>query len=77
VNGQAMLTEALYQHPELSILVSNEGPVRVTRYPSNVAPASAPARAPALAGIVIAPREPRGGLASLMGAGLDALTRGR
>ena len=36
VNGQAMSTEELYQHPTFSKLVSNEGPVRVPRYPSSV-----------------------------------------
>jgi hypothetical protein len=36
VNGQPMLTEDLYRHPTLSKLVSNEGPLRVTRYPSPV-----------------------------------------
>lgn len=36
VNGQPMPTVSLYQHPTLSALVSNEGPVRVPRYPSRV-----------------------------------------
>lgn len=39
VNGQVMNTVDLYQHLTLSKLVSNEGPIRVTRYPSSVAPA--------------------------------------
>lgn len=39
VNGQPMNTVDLYQHPTLSKLVSNEGPVRVPRYPSSVIPA--------------------------------------
>jgi hypothetical protein len=38
VNGQPMATADLYQHPQLSKLVSNEGPVRVTRYPSTIKP---------------------------------------
>lgn len=40
VNGQPMPTADLYQHPTLSKLVSNEGPVRVPRYPSAVQPAA-------------------------------------
>ena len=39
VNGQPMNTVDLYQHPTLSHLVSNEGPVRAPRYPSPVLPA--------------------------------------
>jgi len=39
VNGQPMNTVDLYQHPTLSHLVSNEGPVRAPRYPSPVPPA--------------------------------------
>jgi hypothetical protein len=39
VNGQPMPTVDLYQHPTLSHLVSNEGPVRTPRYPSPVPPA--------------------------------------
>lgn len=41
VNGKEMLTEELYRHPELSRLVSHEGPLRTVRYPSKepVAPA--------------------------------------
>src|SRR5262249_30603445 len=38
VNGQQMNTVDLYQHPTLSALVSNEGPVRVPRYPSIIIP---------------------------------------
>ena len=38
VNGQPMSTVDLYQHPTLSRLVSNEGPVKVPRYPSSVPP---------------------------------------
>jgi hypothetical protein len=38
VNGQPMETAALYQHPTLSRLVSNEGPVRVPRYPGATVP---------------------------------------
>lgn len=38
VNGQVMDTVDLYQHPTLSALVSNEGPVRVPRYPAVVLP---------------------------------------
>ena len=41
VNGQTMLTADLYQHPTLSRLVLDEGPIRVTRYPSNVPVATA------------------------------------
>lgn len=36
VNGREMLTEDLYRHPTLSSLVSNEGPLRFLRYPSQV-----------------------------------------
>jgi hypothetical protein len=36
VNGQPMATADLYAHPTLSRLVSNEGPLRVVRYPSRV-----------------------------------------
>jgi len=42
VNGKPMPTVELYQHPTLSRLVSNEGPVRVPRYPSSVPVASPP-----------------------------------
>lgn len=38
VNGQPISTVDLYQHPTLSKLVSNEGPVRVPRYPARVPP---------------------------------------
>lgn len=38
VNGQPMRTVDLYQHPTLSKLVSNEGPIHFPRYPSNVPP---------------------------------------
>jgi hypothetical protein len=38
VDGRPMATVDLYQHPTLSRLVSNEGPVRVPRYPSPVPP---------------------------------------
>jgi hypothetical protein len=38
VNGQTMDTEALYRHPTLSALVSNEGPLRTPRYPAPVRP---------------------------------------
>jgi hypothetical protein len=38
VNGRVMDTEALYRHPTLSALVSNEGPLRVPRYPAPVSP---------------------------------------
>jgi len=40
VNGQTMRTDALYQDPKLCHLVSNEGPVRVVRYPATVPPAT-------------------------------------
>lgn len=40
---QEMLTADLYQHPTLSKLVSNEGPVKHVRYPSQVAPPQKPA----------------------------------
>ena len=54
VNGQPMPTVELYQHPVLSKLVSNEGPVRVPRYRAQVPPpASLPA--PTMAAV------PRGG----------------
>lgn len=33
-NGREMLTEEAYQHPRLSALVSNEGPLKMIRYPS-------------------------------------------
>ena len=49
VNGQPMETVAVYQHPSLSRLVSNEGPLRIPRYPSPVPPAAsriAPATGP-------------------------------
>ena len=36
VNGKEIKTADLYQHPALSRLVSNEGPIRVPRYSSNV-----------------------------------------
>ena len=36
VNGRPMATEDLYRHPTLSKLVSHEGAVKVTRYPSRV-----------------------------------------
>lgn len=39
VNGTEMDLVDLYQHPTLSKLVSNEGPVKVPRYPSSVLPA--------------------------------------
>lgn len=39
VNGRSMPTIELYQHPELSRLVSNEGPMHVPRYPSSIKPA--------------------------------------
>ena len=42
VNGQVMRTEDLYRHPTLSRLVSNEGPVKVPRYPSRVHVAEIP-----------------------------------
>ena len=38
VDGMRVPTVSLYQHPTLSKLVSNEGPVRVPRYPSPIAP---------------------------------------
>lgn len=47
VNGQPMATVDLYQHPVLSKLVSNEGPVRVPRYVSQVAPPALSLPAPA------------------------------
>jgi hypothetical protein len=40
VNGQSLPTVELYQHPVFSKLVSNEGPVKVPRYPSRVPPAA-------------------------------------
>lgn len=43
VNGREMQTADLYQHPTLSGLVSHEGPVKVIRYPSPVAPPKGPA----------------------------------
>ena len=42
VNGQVMSTVDLYKHPTLSRLVSNEGPVKVPRYPSAVPVAQVP-----------------------------------
>jgi len=36
VDGQTRETEEVYRHPVLSRLVSNEGPVRLPRYPSKV-----------------------------------------
>lgn len=39
LNGQAIPTPELYQHPTYSRLVSNEGPLKVPRYPSPVPPA--------------------------------------
>lgn len=41
VDGKAMITAELYRHPTLSHLVSNEGPIRILRYPSSVAPPAA------------------------------------
>lgn len=38
LNGEVVPTIELYQHPTLSQLVSNTGPVRMARYPSPVAP---------------------------------------
>lgn len=38
VDGEPMATVDLYQHPTLSRLVSNRGPVRSPRYPSPVLP---------------------------------------
>lgn len=61
VNGRIMPTVELYQHPTLSKLVSNEGPVRVPRYPSNV---KTPTPDSLLAkGVMFVPSEP--GLANL------------
>ncbi len=40
VNGKPMGTAELYRHPTLSRLVSNEGPLRFLRYPSEVSPAT-------------------------------------
>lgn len=40
VNGREMNMVDLYQHPTLSKLVSNEGPVKMPRYPSKVPPAA-------------------------------------
>jgi hypothetical protein len=47
VDGQEMLTEAVLKDPELSKLVSDEGPLKVARYPAPNAPAVVrPATAP-------------------------------
>jgi hypothetical protein len=49
VDGQTTPTEALYRHPTLSRLVSNEGPLAQTRYPGATAPSPAlPGQASAL-----------------------------
>ena len=57
VNGQPMLTADLYQHPTLSKLVSNEGPIRVVRYPSRV-PVATVTPSPGPGGPVAASDEP-------------------
>ena len=46
LNGQPTNTVDLYQHPTLSHLVSNEGPVRLPRYPSAVPPSPTAANLP-------------------------------
>jgi hypothetical protein len=47
LNGRPTSTVDLYQHPTLSHLVSNEGPVRLPRYPAIVPPATPAADLPA------------------------------
>ena len=56
LNGQPVETVSVYQHPALSRLVSNEGPLRVPRYPSPVPPA--PSRLAPVTGPGIAARLP-------------------
>ncbi len=46
LNGTPTNTVDLYQHPTLSHLVSNEGPVRLPRYPAIVPPAPPAANLP-------------------------------
>ena len=58
VNGRPMLTEDLYKHPTLSRLVSNEGPVRVTRYPTSVPVAPVPAGVAQAAADAVASGQP-------------------
>lgn len=59
VNGESMSTADLYQHPTLSKLVSNEGPVRLPRYPSAVQPPKGPAHeAMYPAGVTVVPTMP-------------------
>lgn len=57
VNGHPMPTVELYQHPQLSKLVSNEGPVRVPRYASSVTPPT-PSQVIAEAGIMFVQTQP-------------------
>ena len=62
VNGQAMATEDLYRHPTLSRLVSDEGPLKIVRYPGARVPVAAirpPSSAdPRDAAVDVIPRAP-------------------
>ena len=78
VNGQPMETVSLYQHPTLSRLVSNEGPVKVPRYPSPIPPA-VPRGVPVTSSALVRYDIPRGVLTmpSIMEYSLDQLARQR